>query len=727
MAVKKKSTKNSAKEKPSLSTGRREDKKKEKKKLTSLRKKERTQKAEKKKKPKISEAKKKVRAKVEKEVKKVVKKKTVRKKKKVIETAPKIVAEVKEEKKRRRKKKEEKQKEEKITFPIPVEKVSKEEVKPKEEVVELPKEQEIVKKPKIRVNEFITVKDLAEKLQIKVSDLIKKLMSLNILATINQRLNLDTVSLITEEFGYEAEIVPLYGEDLFKEEEKSSSLLKPRPPVVTIMGHVNHGKTSLLDAIRKSKIVEKEMGNITQHIGAYKVKLDKGEIVFLDTPGHEAFTAMRARGAHITDIVVLVVAADDGIMPQTIEAIDHARAARVPIIIAINKIDLPTANVQRVKQDLANLNLVPEEWGGKTIFVEVSAKQKTGLENLLEMILLETEMLELIGDPSGPAQGTVIEAKLDPKRGILVTVLIQKGTLYLRDSFVIGLTYGKVKAMIDDQGKMIEKTTPSSPVEIMGFVDIPHTGDKFRVVKEERKARYISQMRQEINREEMLKKRQHISLEDLHQQVKEGKVEELKLIIKADVRGSVEVLKDSLEKLSCEKIKLTIIHSGVGGINEADVLLASASNALIIGFNVRPERNVNSLAEKEKVNIRTYRVIYELVADVKAAMEGLLKPQLKENSLGKVEIRQVFRVPRVGSIAGCYVREGKVLRSAQVRLLRDNVIVYEGKISSLKHFKEDVREVQTGYECGIALENFQDVKVNDIIEIFEWQEIPLRL
>ncbi|MCK4533278.1 translation initiation factor IF-2, partial [bacterium] len=603
--------------------------------------------------------------------------------------------------------------------------VKKEEIKAKEKnIVEPSKETKLEQKSKIKVNEFVTVKMLAEKLHVEVGDLIKKMMSLNILATINQRLNLDVVSLISEEFGCEIEIIPLYGEEILEEEGINTSVFKPRSPVVTIMGHVDHGKTSLLDAIRKTKIVEKEAGNITQHIGAYKVKTEKGDIVFLDTPGHEAFTAMRARGAQITDIVVLVVAADDGMMPQTVEAIDHARAAGVPIIVAINKIDLPSADPQRVKKDLANLNLLSEEWGGKTVFVEVSAKKEIALEDLLEMILLEAEVLELVSDVNGLAQGTVIEARLDPKKGILATVLIQKGTLKVRDSFVVGLTSGKVKAMLDDHGKMIKEAPPSTPVEIMGFVDIPHVGDKFRVMKDEKKVRYISQMRQDINRQETIKKKEHITLENLHQQIETGKIEELKIIIKADVRGSVEAVRDSLEKINSDKIKLSIIHSGVGGINEADVLLAVASDALVIGFNVRSEQTVSFLAEREKVSIKTYRVIYELVSDIRAAMEGLLAPQTTEIVLAKVEVRQVFRAPKVGCIAGCYVKEGKLLRNSLARLLRDNIIVYEGKINSLRHFKEDIREALAGHECGIVLENFQDVKENDIIEIFELKETP---
>ncbi len=719
MAIKKKIT--------TKSTGKSSSKEKKGTKITSAKKKEEVKKKE----GEIT-TKKKIKDGVKKEVKEKVAKK------KVIKTVSKSATKIKEDKKKKTEKEKSQKKKEKVVKKIVgkevkekvVEKevkekvVEKEEVKIKEKNIAEPSEEiKLEQKSKIKVNEFITVKILAEKLQVEVGDLIKKMMSLNILATINQRLDLDIVSLVSEEFGYEIEIIPLYGEEIL-EEEISASVSKPRPPVVTIMGHVDHGKTSLLDAIRKTKIVEKEAGNITQHIGAYKVKMDKGDIVFLDTPGHEAFTAMRARGAQITDIVVLVVAADDGMMPQTVEAIDHARAAGVPIIVAINKIDLPSADPQRIKQDLANLNLLSEEWGGKTVFVEVSAKKGTGLEDLLEMILLEAEVLELVSDVSGFARGTVVEARLDSKKGILATVLIQEGLLKIRDSFIVGLTFGKVKAMLDDHGKMIKEASPSTPVEIMGFIDIPHVGDKFRVMKDEKKVRYISQMRQDINRQETIKKKQHISLEDLHQQIETGKIEELKIIIKADVRGSVEAVRDSLEKINSDKIKLSIIHSGVGGINEADVLLAVASDALIIGFNVRSEQTVSFLAEREKVSIKTYRVIYELVSDIKAAMEGLLSPQTTEIALAKVEVRQIFKAPKVGCIAGCYVKEGKLLRNSLARLLRDNVIVYEGKINSLRHFKEDIREASAGHECGIVLENFQDVKENDIIEIFELKESP---
>lgn len=715
MAIKKKITMKSTKKSSS----------KEKKgtKITSVKKKEEIKKKE----GKIT-TKKKLKDDVKKEVKgKVAKKKTVK-------AVSKSAIKVKEDKKKETEKEKSQKKTEKVVKKtvkkivkkeVKEEEVKKEEIKAKEgNIVEPSEKTKVEQKSKIKVNEFITVKMLAEKLHVEVGDLIKKMMSLNILATINQRLNLDIVSLISEEFGCEVEIVPLYGEKILEEEDENSSVFKPRSPVVTIMGHVDHGKTSLLDAIRKTKIVEKEAGNITQHIGAYKVKTEKGNIVFLDTPGHEAFTAMRARGAQITDIVVLVVAADDGMMPQTVEAIDHARAAGVPIIVAINKIDLPSADPQRVKKDLANLNLLSEEWGGKTVFVEVSAKKEIALEDLLEMILLEAEVLELVSNVNGPAQGTVIEARLDPKKGILATVLIQKGILKVRDSFVVGLTSGKVKAMLDDHEKMIKEAPPSTPVEIMGFVDIPHVGDKFRVMRDEKKVRYISQMRQDINRQETIKKKQHITLENLHQQIETGKIEELKIILKADVRGSVEAVRDSLEKINSDKIKLSIIHSGVGGINEADVLLAAASDALVIGFNVRFEQTVSFLAEREKVSIKTYRVIYELVADIKAAMEGLLAPQTTEIVLAKVEVRQVFRAPKIGCIAGCYVKEGKLLRNSLARLLRDNIIVYEGKINSLRHFKEDIREALAGHECGIVLENFQDVKENDVIEIFELKESP---
>jgi len=579
----------------------------------------------------------------------------------------------------------------------------------------------------IKIDETITVSELASKIGIKVNELIKKLMDQGILATINQRLDIDTATLAAGEFGFGVEVVPLYGEELLEEEKEDESLLQPRPPIVTIMGHVDHGKTSLLDAIRESKIIAKESGGITQHIGAYHVSVDKGDIVFLDTPGHEAFTAMRARGAQVTDIIVLVVAADEGVKPQTVEAIDHARAAGVPILVAVNKVDLPNANVEKVRQELSQYNLVSEDWGGKTIFVEVSAKEKIGLDNLLEMILLEAEMLELKANPNKNARGTVIEARLDKQRGPVATVLVQSGRLEVSDAFVSGFSAGKVRAMINDRGKKVKSIGPSMPAEVLGFSSLPQAGDKFYALDSDKAAREISEIRQRIRREEVLSRRKRVTLEDLHEQIASGKLKELKIIVKADVQGSVEALCDSLQKLSTQEITLNVVHRGVGGINESDVMLGAASNAIIIGFNVRPEPSAEELAEKEGIDIHTYRVIYEAVEETKKAMEGLLEPESREVPLGRAEVKRTFRIPKVGTVAGCLVTKGKLSRQSRVRLLRDNIIIYEGKISSLKRFKDDVREVESGFECGIGMENFNDIKENDILEAFNIEKIARKL
>jgi len=608
-----------------------------------------------------------------------------------------------------------------------------EEVKKEEKVVpEVAKkiEEEKVTLPPtkvIKIDETITVSELASKMEAKVSELIKKLMTQGILVTINQRLGIDTATLVAGEFGFGIEVVPLYGEELLEEEKEDKSLLQPRPPIVTIMGHVDHGKTSLLDAIRESKIIAKESGGITQHIGAYHVSVDKGDIVFLDTPGHEAFTAMRARGAQVTDIIVLVVAADEGAKPQTVEAIDHARAAGVPILVAVNKIDLPNANVEKVKQELSQYDLVSEDWGGKTIFVEVSAKEKIGLDNLLEMILLEAEMSELKANPNKKARGTIIEARLDKQRGLVATVLVQSGTLEVSDPFISGFSAGKVRAMFNDRGKKVKSIGPSMPAEVLGFSSLPQAGDKFYTLDSERTARGISEIRQKTRREEILSRSRRITLEDLHEQIASGKLKELKIIIKADVQGSVEALCDSLQKLSTQEITLNIVHRGVGGINESDVMLSAASNAIIIGFNVRPGPSAEELAEKEGVDIHIYRVIYEVVEETKKAMEGLLEPEFKEIPLGRAEVKRIFRIPKVGTVAGCSVAKGKISRQSNVRLLRDNVIIYEGKISSLRRFKDDVREVDAGFECGIGLENFNDIKENDIMEAFTLEKIARKL
>lgn len=612
---------------------------------------------------------------------------------------------------------------------IPVVEEVKKEEKVVPEVAKKIEEEKVTLPPTkvIKIDETITVSELASKMEVKVSELIKKLMTQGILVTINQRLGIDTATLVAGEFGFGIEVVPLYGEELLEEEKEDESLLQPRPPIVTIMGHVDHGKTSLLDAIRESKIIAKESGGITQHIGAYHVSVDKGDIVFLDTPGHEAFTAMRARGAQVTDIIVLVVAADEGAKPQTVEAIDHARAAGVPILVAVNKIDLPNANVEKVKQELSQYDLVSEDWGGKTIFVEVSAKEKIGLDNLLEMILLEAEMSELKANPNKKARGTIIEARLDKQRGLVATVLVQSGTLEVSDPFISGFSAGKVRAMFNDRGKKVKSIGPSMPAEVLGFSSLPQAGDKFYTLDSERTAREISEIRQKTRREEILSRSRRITLEDLHEQIASGKLKELKIIIKADVQGSVEALCDSLQKLSTQEIALNIVHRGVGGINESDVMLSAASNAIIIGFNVRPGPSAEELAEKEGVDIHIYRVIYEVVEETKKAMEGLLEPEFKEIPLGRVEVKRIFRIPKVGTVAGCSVAKGKISRQSNVRLLRDNVIIYEGKLSSLRRFKDDVREVDAGFECGIGLENFNDVKENDILEAFTLEKIARKL
>lgn len=597
----------------------------------------------------------------------------------------------------------------------PIKKEVPKEVKPKEEVKE--------RKNVLNVTgDFIVVSELAGKLGREPSEVIKKLIDFGVMAAINQRIDLDTAGTIAAEYGFEIESVPLFGESVVvKEEEEDPAKLKPRPPIVTIMGHVDHGKTKLLDAIRKTNVVDQESGGITQHIGAYHVKLDKGTIIFLDTPGHEAFTAMRARGAKVTDIVVLVVAADDGVMPQTKEAVDHAKAANVPIIVAINKIDKSDANPMRVKQQLSDYGLAPEEWGGKTIFVEVSALLKKGISDLLEMILLQAEMMELKANPDCPARGTIVEASMDKKRGVVATVLIQQGTLRVGDPFISGHCFGKVKALVSDWGKRLREAGPSLPVQIMGISELPQTGDLFYVVDDERTARQIGIKRREINRE-----KRHIKLGDVYSKVREGDMKGLNIVIKADVHGSIEALQGVLEQLSTPKVKLNVIHSGVGAITESDVLLASASNAIIIGFTVRPEPKVNDLAAREGVDIRLYRIIYDVVDDVRKAMVGLLEPKFKEVVSGRADIREVFRVPK-GNIAGIYVTDGKVTRSSLVRLLRDNAVVFEGKISSLRRFKDDVKEVAAGYECGLGIENYNDIKQNDVLEFYTKETVAQEL
>ena len=579
----------------------------------------------------------------------------------------------------------------------------------------------------IRIAEVIAVGDLAKRMGVKGGELIKKLMEMGVLVNINQLIDADVASLVASEFGYEVEKVSLERQELLERKEDLPEQLKPRPPVVTIMGHVDHGKTMLLDAIRKTNVVSGEAGGITQHIGAYDVELENGHVVFIDTPGHEAFTAMRARGAQVTDVVVLVVAADDGMMPQTKEAIDHARAAKVPIVAAINKIDKPTANPEKVKKDLSEYGLVPEQWGGNTLFAEVSAKQKTGIKELLDLILLQAEVLELRANPDKPARGVIIESKLDKGRGPVATLLVQEGTLKTGDPFIAGSHYGRVRAMLNDKGQKIEEVRPSTPVEVVGFTDIPEAGETFIVVSEERMAKQISLYRQEKIREKELSKLSKVSLEELYDKIKKGEVKELNVIIKADVQGSIEAVKEALKKLSTDAVKVNILHDAVGGITETDVNLASASNAIIIGFNVRPGPKAQSLAEQEHVDVRTYSVIYDAITDIKNALEGLLEPTYKEHLLGRAQVIEVFNIRKVGTVAGSIVIDGKVVKGSHARLLRDNVVVYDGRISSLKRFKDDMKDCSQGLECGIGIENFNDVKLGDVIESYEMEEVQSRL
>jgi translation initiation factor IF-2 len=575
----------------------------------------------------------------------------------------------------------------------------------------------------IRIAETITVSELAKRMGVKAREVIKKLMEVGAVANINQAVDVDLASLAASEFGYEVEKVSLEREDLLERKEDSPEQLKLRPPVVTIMGHVDHGKTLLLDAIRKTNVVEGEAGGITQHIGAYDVQSDRGHIVFIDTPGHEAFTAMRARGAQVTDIVVLVVAADDGVMPQTIEAIDHARAANVPIIVAINKIDKPNINLDKVRKDLAEYQLIPEEWGGNTIFSEVSAKQKKGINELLELILIQAEMLELKANPDKLGRGTIIESRLDRGRGVVATVLVQEGTLKVGDSFITGMNYGRIRAIMNDRGQKIKEAGPSMPVEIVGFTGLPQAGEGFIVLDDERIAKQIGMYRQEKRRGRELTRSSKVSLEELYAKIQEGEVKELNIIVKADVQGSMEAVSNFLSKLSTDSVKVNVVHGGIGGITETDVNLATASNAIIIGFNVRPGFKMMQLAEQEGVDIRNYSVIYDAVSDVQNAMEGLLAPAFKERISGRAEVRATFNIPKVGTIAGSYVLDGKIGRGSRVRLIRDDVVIHEGKISSLKRFKEDVKDVTQGYECGIGIDNFDDVKEGDVIESYEYEEV----
>lgn len=580
----------------------------------------------------------------------------------------------------------------------------------------------------VRVSEALTVKDLVDAAEVKAKDVFMQLMSFGTLPSINTVIDIDIANTVLQNMGKNITLVSEQEEAVESVGDASAAAaLEPRAPVVTIMGHVDHGKTSLLDAIRAANIQATEAGGITQHIGAYEVETAKGKIIFLDTPGHEAFTAMRARGAQITDIVVLVVAANDGVMPQTREAVAHAQAANVPIVVAINKIDLEDANPDRIKQQLTELDLVPEEWGGHTIFVEVSAKQKYGLDDLLEMILLQAEILELSADPQQMAKGTIIEARLDKTQGPVATVLIQKGTLGVSEAYVAGNHYGRVRAMKDDLGRKITKAGPSTPVEVLGFAAVPSAGDAFTVVDDERRARQISSVRQEKQRTQQLSQSGRVTLDDLYRRISAGEVKDLNLVIKGDVHGSIQALWDSLAKLESEKVRLRLIHGSTGGITESDIMLASASNAIVIGFNVRPIPKAAELAEHEQVDVRLYTVIYEAISDVEKAMLGLLAPTYNEKTLGRAEVRAIFRITRVGAVAGCYVREGVMRRNAQARVVRDSVVIHEGRIASLRRVKDDIDEVPVGFECGVGLGRYQDIKEGDMIESFTFEEMAPHL
>ncbi|MFA7671019.1 MAG: translation initiation factor IF-2 [Sphaerochaetaceae bacterium] len=581
---------------------------------------------------------------------------------------------------------------------------------------------------KIDIMEFITVSDLAKKMNLKASEVIGKLLEMGMMVTINQQIDSDVATIIASEYGCEVNLVSLYDETLIATDEDKPADMVPRAPIVTVMGHVDHGKTKTLDAIRSTDVVAGEFGGITQHIGAYKVKLPgKGEIVFLDTPGHAAFTMMRARGAQVTDIVVLVVAANDGVMPQTLEAIDHAKAAKVPIIVAINKVDLPQANVDRVKQQLSDHGLMPEAWGGSTLFCEISALKRIGIEELLDTILLQAEMLELKANASVRAEGKVLESRIDQGRGIVASVIIERGTIHQGDNFVAGIYPGKVRAMVDDRGNRITEAGPATPVEIIGLSDIPGAGDPFQVTENEKQARQVGAKRQELERLGQAKSVSKVTLDNIFDKMQDGTIQEFNVIIKGDVQGSVEALQNALEKLSNQEIRLNVIRSSAGAIIEDDVNLAIASEALVLGFNVRPTPRAQTLADQEKIEIRKYNIIYDAVDDIKAAMEGMLKPDKKEVVIGQLEVRETFKVPKIGLIAGCYVTEGKIKRSSLVHVYRDNVKIHSGKISSLKRFKDDAREVAAGYECGVGLENYHDLRSGDMLEVLEVIEIAKKL
>ncbi len=590
------------------------------------------------------------------------------------------------------------------------------------------KENEDVEEKIIEIGDTIIVKDFAEKMEVNPTEVITKLIGLGVMASLNQSIDFETASIIGEEFGFKVILPKLEEEEDMEDEfdldyEDDPKDLKPRPPVVTVMGHVDHGKTSLLDAIRKTNVTKGEAGGITQHIGASIVNVNGKKVVFLDTPGHEAFTSMRARGTQVTDLAVLVVAADDGVMPQTIEAINHAKAANVPIIVAINKIDRPDSNVDRIKQELVEYGLVPEEWGGDTITVPVSALKKQGIDELLEMILLLAEMQELKANPNRNMVGTVVEAQLDKGRGPVATVLVQKGTLKVGDMIVCGSASGRVRAMFDDKGKSTKKVGPSTPVMVLGLSEVPNSGDMVYGVDDEKTARAYANRRKEIIREEQLKSSQKVSLDDLFEKIQLGEIKELNVIIKTDVRGTIDAIKQSLEKLEHEEVRVNIIHGGVGGITETDIMLASASNAIIIGFNVRPTLNALDIAKEEKVDVRTYRVIYEAIDDIKSAIKGMLAPKYVEEVIGRAEVRATFKVPGGGTVAGIYVQQGKVTRNSTIRLLRDDIVIFEGRVSSLRRFKDDVREVLSGYEGGLGLENYNDIKDGDMLEAYILKEV----
>ncbi|MDR1505708.1 MAG: translation initiation factor IF-2 [Treponema sp.] len=579
----------------------------------------------------------------------------------------------------------------------------------------------------IDIMEVISVSELARKMNLKASDLIQKLMSMGMMVTINQQIDAETATILASEFGADVKIVSLYEETVIDTVKDDTATMERRPPVVTVMGHVDHGKTKLLDAIRSADVVSGEFGGITQHIGAYMVDTANGKIAFLDTPGHEAFTRMRARGAQVTDIVVLVVAADDGVMPQTLEAINHAKDAGVPIIVAVNKIDKAEANPDKVKSQLSDLGLMPEDWGGQTMFVEVSALKKEGVEKLIDAILLQAEMLDLKANYDRSAEGKVLESKIDHGRGIVATVMIEKGTLKTGDSFVAGIWPGKVRALFTDKGEKVNEATPSMPVEVLGFEGIPNAGDPLQVVEDERSARGVSAKRHELKRFEDAKNVKKITLDNLYATISDGAIQELKVIIKADVQGSAEAVRSSLEKLSNKEVRLNVIQALPGAINEGDVALAIASNAILLGFNVRPTPKAKMLADQEKVDVRKYNVIYKAVEEIQLALEGMLKPDTKEEVIASVEVRNTFKVPKIGTIAGCYVLSGTVKRSASVNLIRDGIVVHSGKISSLKRFKDDAREVAAGFECGLGMEDFEDIRVGDQLEVFEVVEVARKL